>query len=851
MNGLGLTRRLSLVIGLVAAALLVAVLVLAISIRELDQASDAARQAEQTATSAERVKTLVLDAETGVRGFAITGRDVFLEPLLSAELNLPENTAALTNARLPNARAHALAEAIATNSSDYINEYATPLVSSLRTDPKAGRDSIISGSGKRRVDQLRDELNELTGIVRRDAAATADDARDHASRAQTLAIGAGIFALLLFVGLIAYLTRTIVTPIKKTADAATALGSGDLSVRVEPTGRDEVGQLADAFNAMGESLAANAAEIEAQQVELENQNAELEQQAVELESQAVEMEAQTAELEAGQHELAESNEMLVHRTQELEETAAALEAAHARTQLFAQVADELGRLGGLTERAEVVLACTADMLGAEVGAIYAYTGVDSTVPHLVAHRGIAVDDLPIQADGLHGLAGRALQEDRTLTGVRGDGDLLLNAFGKPVPVRRELHVPLRYGDRVVGVLSAGRALDEPFGPGEIAAAEHLGEQAAVAFDNAIESDRRRWLADVQRAVLDTTGDAIRLVTPNGELVINNPEMQRFEKEVFQSDPLESFDDMEKMSDRIAERTADPVAYRARLATIIGDPEGEYTDEYELVDTHRWVHRFTAPVRTEEGDLVGRIFVLRETTEQRRAEALKDELMSTVSHELRTPLSAILGFAELLQARDYEKAERDEYLGTIHQQATRLSSLISDFLDIQRLEQSDEDLRMGKVELSGVLKQQVEFFSRQSADHPVLFESEAAAEALVVEGDEDHLRRAVANLISNAIKYSPAGGPVTVEASRRNGDVVVAVRDEGLGIPADAQRRVFDRFYRVDTAKTRKIGGTGLGLALVREIARAHGGDVGVESVEGHGSRFWIKVPVTHEHPAAD
>ncbi len=839
---MGLTKRLSLVVGLGAAVLLAAVIVLAFSIRELDRSADAARQAEHTATNAERVRSLVVDAETGVRGFAISGRDTFLEPLLAAETNLPESTAALQNARLPNDRARALADAIKENASNYLTEYATPLISALRTDPDKGRDLILAGSGKRRVDQLRGEIDELAAIVRRDARATADSASAHAAQAQNLAIAAGVLALGLFTALLWFLGRAIVVPIQRTADAAEALGAGDLSVRVDESARDELGQLARSFNAMADSLAANAAEIEAQQVELEHQNSELEQQAVELESQTVELEAQTAELEAGQHELAEANESLSHRSLELEETAAALRAAHARTQLFAELADGLGRISGLRERADRLLATAADMLGAEVGAVYALTGIDAEVPELVACRGIEEETLPLSADALHGLAGRAFNEDRTLTGSHADGDLRLQAFGNTVSVRRELHVPLRYGDRAVGVMSVGRTGVDPFGPGEIAAAEHLGEQAAVAFDNAIESERRRWLADVHRSVLNSTGDAIRLVGTRGELLVNNPEMQRFEREVFEIEPLQTGADLPRMGQLIGDRTADPEGYRARIAEILADPHGEFHDEYELIDSHKVIQRFTAPVHTAEGGLVGRIFVLREVTEERRAAALKDELMSTVSHELRTPLSAILGFAELLQARDFDKAERDEYLETIHQQAGRLSSLISDFLDIQRLEHSDEDLRMGKVELGGMLKQQVEFFSRQSEQHPVILD---VAEDLVVEGDEDHLRRAVANLIANAIKYSPEGGPVVVEAARRNGDVVVAVRDEGIGIPADDQRRVFDRFYRVDTARTRKIGGTGLGLALVREIARAHGGDVGVESVEGHGSRFWIKVPAQH------
>ncbi|MDQ8043122.1 MAG: ATP-binding protein, partial [Solirubrobacteraceae bacterium] len=119
---------------------------------------------------------------------------------------------------------------------------------------------------------------------------------------------------------------------------------------------------------------------------------------------------------------------------------------------------------------------------------------------------------------------------------------------------------------------------------------------------------------------------------------------------------------------------------------------------------------------------------------------------------------------------------------------------------------------------------------------------ARQEQLQVVGDADRLRRAFANLLSNAIKYSPDGGDVTVEATRENGSVTVAVSDHGVGIPDESKARIFDRFFRVDSSETRRIGGTGLGLALVREIMRAHEGEVGFDSIEGEGSRFWIKVP---------
>lgn len=847
MRNMGLTGRMAIAIGTVAIVLVAAVAVLTFAIRELNTSAREARVAEQTVATAERVRSLVVDAETGIRGFALTDRDVFLEPLLSAETNLPEATAALTGADLPNARARALATAIAANTRDYVNEYATPLVETIRLNSDEGRNVILAGTGKRRVDQIREELNELSGIIRRHASRTAADATDRADTARALSIGAAILAIALFSALLAYLARTVVAPIRRTADAATELGAGDLGVRLDVTSKGEIGELARAFNAMGDSLARNADELDAQQTELEHQNAELEQQAVELESQAVELEAQTAELESGQVELADVNASLMRRSRELERTAEELRAAHARTSLFADVADALGRVAGLTARAEVLLSNAADMLGAEIGTVYA-RGDDAETAVLVATRGLPPRSMPTTLDGIGGLAGRSYAEQRTLLGDHDDGELPIVAFGTAVNVRRELHVPLRHGEQVVGVLSLARSGEAPLDPEDVAAVEHLAEQAAVAFENAVQSARRQWLADLQQAVLDATGDAIRMLTADGEILINNPEMVRFERDVFQIEPMRSAADLPRIGQLIGDRTSDPEGYRARLQAILADPEGEFVDEYELVDTHRWIHRYTAPVRASDGSVAGRIFVLREVTEQRRASALKDELMSTVSHELRTPLSAILGFSELLKARDYEKPERDEYLDTIHQQATRLSRLISDFLDITRLEQAEEALHIRKVELRSLLQQQVDLFGGQSTEHPVRLD---APDDLVVDCDEEHVRRAISNLISNAIKYSPEGGEVRVEAVRRNGDVVVAVRDHGIGIPADDQRRVFDRFYRVDNTKTRRIGGTGLGLALVREIARAHGGEVGVESVEGQGSRFWLKMPAEHHEDHAD
>ena len=225
---------------------------------------------------------------------------------------------------------------------------------------------------------------------------------------------------------------------------------------------------------------------------------------------------------------------------------------------------------------------------------------------------------------------------------------------------------------------------------------------------------------------------------------------------------------------------------------------------------------------------------------RESERLKAELISIVSHELRTPLASVLGFTSLLLQRDFEDAERRRYLSIVDTQSRRLAELLNDFLDAQRVEEGRLEMSFEPLDLAALLREQAQLFTGQSEAHEIRLDLDN--EPFLIVGDRDRLGQVLANLLSNAIKYSPDGGVVELTGERENGVVRVQVRDEGRGIPRAEQPRIFTKFFRGDAGAS-GIGGTGLGLALAREIVEAHGGHIGFKSEAGAGSTFWFEVPM--------
>jgi two-component system phosphate regulon sensor histidine kinase PhoR len=240
---------------------------------------------------------------------------------------------------------------------------------------------------------------------------------------------------------------------------------------------------------------------------------------------------------------------------------------------------------------------------------------------------------------------------------------------------------------------------------------------------------------------------------------------------------------------------------------------------------------------------GLVLVAHDTTQSVRYQELRKEFVANVSHELRTPLTVIKGFVETLQDGAMTDPERSkQYLSTIGRHADQLTNLVSDLLELSKLESQPDLPRAVSVDLAALVRKTVDLILPAAQRKSQTIAVELKRLPLVV-GNPDYLERAIANLIDNAIKYTPDGGQIRVSGRSSGTHLIVEVSDNGIGIPPEDIPRIFERFYRVDRSRSREMGGTGLGLSIVKHVAQVHGGTVEVTSNLGQGSTFRLKIPL--------
>ena len=247
---------------------------------------------------------------------------------------------------------------------------------------------------------------------------------------------------------------------------------------------------------------------------------------------------------------------------------------------------------------------------------------------------------------------------------------------------------------------------------------------------------------------------------------------------------------------------------------------------------------------EADALRGAVAVFHDISALKRVERIRRDFVANVSHELRTPVTVIKGYAETLLsgalADDPKRSER--FLGIIQNHADRLSNLVRDLLALSELESGEVGLQIQSIHVEAAVKHALLLVAQRSEEKGITLEYAGATGALCVSADDRKLEQVLINLLENAVKYSGHGGKVTVEAEEEGDMVKISVRDSGIGIPVKDLPRLFERFYRVDEARSRDQGGTGLGLSIVKHIVQAHGGRVSVESAPGVGSVFCFTLP---------
>lgn len=466
----------------------------------------------------------------------------------------------------------------------------------------------------------------------------------------------------------------------------------------------------------------------------------------------------------------------------------------------------------------VAIALTEDdelVFKANVGYLYEYedTRLVNTRLQIAAEEGVAGW---VARHGKPLLVPDVRQEPRYTTNLGFDG------------TRSEVAVPLKLGDRVIGVLDAHGSRFNEFDESDLVLLQSLATQIAVTVENA----RLFGVAYGERAKLETIIDGaeeVVLVTDEeGRMVLMNRAAERaFHVTAMEALGYPLLDVVDNLNVHRLWRDS----LQADSFPVVGEI---------ALDDGRTLYASVASVRR-----VGLVAVMQDVSHLKELDRMKSDFVSTVSHDLRSPLQAVRINLEVLPIMGPLNPEQREAVDSSLRVLARITQLVRDLLDLGHIE-ADVGMERGSCSLDEIITTTVEDVQPRVRVLNLRLEAQVSQDLPTVYGDANRLAQVVANLVDNAIKYTPAGGSIRVGARQSDGEVVVEVRDDGPGIAPEHRARLFEKFYRIPSVQQQKVEGTGLGLAIVKSIVEAHDGRVWVESStepEVHGSTFGFAVPI--------
>ncbi len=493
--------------------------------------------------------------------------------------------------------------------------------------------------------------------------------------------------------------------------------------------------------------------------------------------------------------------------------------------LLLRVAQEVSATLDLSQGISRILEGALQTLQARVSRIVLLSA--SGDPQVVIGRGEPVERVGT-LDRVLALAARDARTAIVLDNLR-RARLLAGAGPLPEEIQAVVALPVLSKGQPVAVVWVGFDQPRRIEPTELDLLSTLASETAVLIENArlfqlAESGRRRLAA-----ILSSTSDAILVTDRDDCLLLVNPAAERA-----LGIPAE-----ELVGKKVVETPLDPA-----LVRILTEPLGRSGPLVEEVPLPggRVFYASASTILSAEGENMGRVVVMRDITHFKELDEMKSEFVATVSHDLRAPLTFIRGYASMLPMAGDLTPKQQEYLDKIFSGIEQMSTLVENLLNLQRIE-AGVGLEERPCHVGALLVEAVDGMRARAVAKGLTLRLEASEPAPVIWGDAMLLRQAIANLVDNAIKYTPSGGTVTVGLQTVGQEIHISVSDTGVGIAPEDQVRLFEKFYRIRRRGMEDVPGSGLGLAIVKSIVERHGGRIWVESQLNWGSTFTIALPI--------